>query len=102
MENQKIIRKVALAVFKDKKLLCVRSRSQEEVFYSLGGKVESGESDMEALRREVQEEIGCTKHPPWRWIPPYTSVITLFCCSLLNYLSTQHQYQIVLGWVLRG
>lgn len=53
----RIIRKVALAVFKDKKMLQVRS--QPEVFYSLGGKVEEGESEIECLKREVMEEVGC-------------------------------------------
>ncbi len=55
----KTIRKVALAVFKEKKLLQVRSKSQESVFFTLGGKIEKGESDIDCLKREVREEIGC-------------------------------------------
>ncbi len=55
----KIIQKVALAVFKDKKMLQVRSGKQPDVFYTLGGKPEEGESDTEALEREVKEEIDC-------------------------------------------
>lgn len=54
-----IIRKVALAVFKDRKLLQVRTHKQENVFYTLGGKLEEGESDIECLKREVKEEIDC-------------------------------------------
>lgn len=54
-----MIEKVALAVFKDKKMLQVRTYKQEEVFYTLGGKIEDGESDIDCLKREVKEEIGC-------------------------------------------
>lgn len=54
-----IIRKVALAVFKDKKILQVRTNKQKEVFFTLGGKPEEGEGDVEALKREVKEEVGC-------------------------------------------
>lgn len=57
--NMKIINKVALAVFRKKKVLMVRSAKQAEVFYSLGGKIKEGESDVECLKREVWEEIGC-------------------------------------------
>lgn len=53
------IRKVALAVFKAKKILLVRSSKKDEVFYSLGGKLKEGESDLEGLKREVFEEVGC-------------------------------------------
>lgn len=56
----KIIKKVALAVFKDKKLLQVRTSKQEVVFYTLGGKVKEGESDLQCLKREVWEEVGCS------------------------------------------
>lgn len=55
----KIIKKVALAVFKDKKMLQVRTGKQPEVFYTLGGKIDEGESEVECLKREVMEEIGC-------------------------------------------
>src|SRR3989344_1374655 len=43
----KIINKVALAVFKEKQMLQVRTSNQEE------------DSDIECLKREVKEEIGC-------------------------------------------
>lgn len=55
----KVIRKVALAVFEGKKILQVRTKEQSEVFYTLGGKIEAGESDIECIKREVREEIGC-------------------------------------------
>ena len=54
-----IIKKIALAVFKDKKFIQVRSKKHPEVFFSLGGKLEEGESDVECLKREVMEEVGC-------------------------------------------
>lgn len=63
MENRKTINKVALAIFKDKQILFVRSHKNEEVFYTLGGKVNEGESDEECLIREVKEEINCDIEP---------------------------------------
>ncbi len=55
----KVIQKVALAYFKGKKMLQVRTRKQQEVFYTLGGKIKAGESDIDCLKREIIEEIGC-------------------------------------------
>ncbi len=47
----KTINKIALAVFKDKKMLMVRSQKNNKVFYSLDGKVDKGESDLECIER---------------------------------------------------
>lgn len=58
-----MIYKVALAVFKDKKMLQVRSKKHPEVFFTLGGKLEEGESDLDCLKREVKEEINCDIDP---------------------------------------
>lgn len=55
----KIIKKVALAVFKDKKILLVRSSNKDEVFYTLGGTLKMGEEEIECLKREVWQEVGC-------------------------------------------
>jgi len=60
MNNPTIIHKIALAVFKDKKLLMVRSAKHPEKFFNLGGKPEQGETELECLAREVAEEVQST------------------------------------------
>jgi len=50
------IDKLALICLKDKKILCARSKNRD-VFYVPGGKREAGESDIEALTREIKEEL---------------------------------------------
>lgn len=57
--SMRIIFKVALAVFKNKKILQVRTKKQPEIFYTLGGKIEGAESDIDCIKREVREELGC-------------------------------------------
>jgi len=59
----RIIKKVALAVFKDKKMLQVRTNKHEKIFFTLGGKFEEGEDDLACLKREVKEEIDCEIEP---------------------------------------
>lgn len=51
------IEKVALAVIEDKKVLMARSGKNEEVFYTLGGKIENNETDEQCLIREIKEEV---------------------------------------------
>lgn len=53
------IKKAALAVFFKKKILLVRSSRKDQIFYTLGGKIKEEESDIECLKREVFEEVGC-------------------------------------------
>lgn len=48
---------IALAIFKDGKILLGRSWKEENLFKFIGGKPEEGESDIECLKREVGEEI---------------------------------------------
>jgi len=50
------IDKLSLIYVKDKKLLVARSKGKD-VFYLPGGKRETGESDEQALRREIKEEL---------------------------------------------
>jgi 8-oxo-dGTP pyrophosphatase MutT (NUDIX family) len=52
----KVIDKLAWLHLEDKKLLTARSLGKE-LFYIPGGKRESGESDQQALIREIKEEI---------------------------------------------
>lgn len=58
MQTPTIIYKTALAVFKDKKMIMVRTTKNDTVFYTLGGKIEEGESGIDCLHREVKEEAG--------------------------------------------
>ncbi|WP_413701967.1 NUDIX hydrolase [Psychromonas sp. KJ10-10] len=53
---KKEIDKLAWLYFKDGKLLNARSKNKE-LFYLPGGKREAGESDEQALIREIKEEV---------------------------------------------
>ena len=50
------IDKLAFIFIKDKKILSSRTRGRS-VWYIPGGKREKGENDMEALEREIKEEL---------------------------------------------
>ncbi|MAG76786.1 MAG: DNA mismatch repair protein MutT [Colwelliaceae bacterium] len=52
----KEIDKLAWLYIKDKKVLCARSKGKE-TYYIPGGKRDPGESDQEALIREIREEL---------------------------------------------
>ena len=57
-----ILKAVAWLHWKNDQMLCVRSIGKDK-FYIPGGKYEQGESDSEALRREITEELGVTLIP---------------------------------------
>lgn len=57
MNNPRVIYKTALAVFKDHKMLMVRDSQNDTAFYTLGGTIEEGETGIECLHREVEEEV---------------------------------------------
>lgn len=56
------IDKLAWILVKDKRVLYVRSKGKD-LFFNPGGKREAGETDEEALMREVKEELGVSLVP---------------------------------------
>lgn len=59
---KKVIDKLAWVLIQDGKLLAVRSKGKA-LFYLPGGKREAGESDEEALIREIKEELSVDLSP---------------------------------------
>jgi len=57
-----MIDKLAWLYIKDKRLLCARSKGKD-TYYLPGGKREKGESDQEALIREIKEELSVDLAP---------------------------------------
>lgn len=55
----KLIKKSAMAIVRDNKLLVVR-KNGSRYYLMPGGKPEKGESAVDALRRELREEISCS------------------------------------------
>ena len=52
----KIIDKIALIELKDNKVLVTRSKGKD-LFYIPGGKRKDGETDIDTLQREIEEEL---------------------------------------------
>ncbi len=61
-DKPKVIEKVAWTYIRDGKVLMARSREQT-LFYCPGGKIESGETHVQALVREIDEELGVSIVP---------------------------------------
>ncbi len=55
-ESPTLLRKVGLAVIKDRKMLMVHNKKHAAQFSTLGGKFDEGEDDIACLIREVKEE----------------------------------------------
>ncbi|MBT8321703.1 MAG: NUDIX domain-containing protein [Eudoraea sp.] len=60
--TEDVIDKVAWILIENKKMLCVRSEGKE-MFYLPGGKREPGETDEQALIREIEEELSVALDP---------------------------------------
>ncbi|WP_026972121.1 NUDIX hydrolase [Aliagarivorans marinus] len=58
----KLIDKLAWLRIENHKALCVRSKGKQ-LFYIPGGKRDPGESDQQALCREIQEELSVALEP---------------------------------------
>lgn len=56
------IDKLAWIHIQDKRILCTRSKGKD-TYYIPGGKREPGETDQEALLREIKEELDIHLHP---------------------------------------
>ncbi|PEM24416.1 NUDIX hydrolase [Bacillus wiedmannii] len=52
-----MIRKIGAAIVKDSQLLVVSKKNSPEYYMLPGGKLEDGETDLEALKRELREEL---------------------------------------------
>lgn len=63
-QNKKIIRVVGAAIIRDGKVLVAQRPYSNAPYKSLkwefpGGKIEQGESEVDAVRREISEELDC-------------------------------------------
>lgn len=54
----KVIHKIAAIVIQDNKLFMVR-KVGKDIWTTLGGKIEAGETEEQCLLREIKEEISC-------------------------------------------
>lgn len=61
MSDKTYIDKLTLVILHDRKVLFVRSKNQD-VWFSPGGKREGSETDEQALKREIKEELDLDVH----------------------------------------
>lgn len=54
----KVFNKVGLAIVKNKKVLTTREIDSAGFYFLPGGRIEGGETDIQALEREILEELG--------------------------------------------
>jgi 8-oxo-dGTP diphosphatase len=54
----KLIHKMAAIVIKDDKFFLVRKKGKD-IWTSLGGRIEEGETEEQCLLREIKEEVNC-------------------------------------------
>jgi len=72
-----MIRVVVAFIINEKKVLLIKHK-RKGIWLPIGGHVEKGETDLEALKREVKEEVGLEIIPPNKpfWIMEETNEIT--------------------------
>lgn len=85
-----VIEKVAWTPLIGRKIPFARTRGKD-VFYTIGGKIEPGESKVEALMREVLEEADVRLIPGTIYLRkcfegpchgyPEGTVLTMYCCD---------------------
>lgn len=68
------IHKIGLLAVRDGRMLLCRNRRPGSLLILPGGKIECGESHMECLRREIQEELGSVKVEAFTFIGTYIDV----------------------------
>ncbi len=99
------INKIAGIVIRNKELLVTREKG-EKVFFALGGRLEPGETELECLRRELDEEINCKPINPKQFQifegqahdPTKTIRISCYFCELEGEAKPGHEIEEI-AWV---
>ena len=56
--------RVGAIIIKDNKVLMVKN-NRDDYYYSVGGRIQFGETAEQAVKREVKEELGCEMEVDW-------------------------------------